>query len=353
MPDTQPGAPFPHGLLRAFLSLGIAAIVITLLILAQSLLVPLAIALGLLVLINAATARIAIGAFIPPYGLRLTITLLVFGLALLLVGLAVGSGISGVVDSVPEYQRALERAASALGEAIGFDIEAAATRAIEGLNVGEALGTVVGIVSDVASPLGFVLVFLFFLILEQSNFARKLRGVAGSREHASDARDVLKEINHQITRYIATKTFLAATIGLAAFVTLTIAEVNGAAFWGFLTFLLDFIPTIGSLGGVLLAVLATLAAHEDPSAALTVGAVLGGLQVIQGNLVEPRLMSRSLNLSPLAVIVALAVWGLIWGPIGLFLGVPLTAALAIIFAAFEETRWVAVLLSDDGRVEGG
>ena len=81
-----------------------------------------------------------------------------------------------------------------------------------------------------------------------------------------------------------------------------------------------------------------------------VAAGLGALQVVVGNVIEPRLMGRSLNLSPLVVIASLATWGSIWGVTGMFLCVPLTAILMIALAEFPRTRPVAVLLSADGRV---
>lgn len=347
----DPGA-FPTFLFKAALVLVALALVFALLVLGQSLIVPLVLALGLLVLINATAERLQPPGHMLPFGLRAGAAVLLYGGVILLVGFAVGQAVAGVVESAPRYQAAFGRASDALMGPLGFDLQAVLREATARADVGALVRMAVSTVTEIAGTLGLVVVFLLFLLLEQRSFPAKLAAMTGSPEHTARAAAIVRRINGQITAYVVTKALLAAVMGLACYLTLSLAGVEHAAFWGFLTFLLDFIPTIGSLGGVLLAVLATLAQFEDPVPALVVGALLTLIQTVQGNIVEPRMMSRSLNLSPLAVILSLAVWGIVWGPIGLFLGVPLTAALAIVFGAFPATRPVAIALSDDGGGAG-
>ncbi len=116
-------------------------------------------------------------------------------------------------------------------------------------------------------------------------------------------------------------------------------------------FILNYIPTVGSTLGAVLPSLQTLVQFGDPTKFLLVLAILGIFpQFMIGNIIEPRFMGRSLNLSPFVIILSLAVWGFIWGVAGLFLAVPLTVIIMIICSHFAPTRWLAILLSRDGQI---
>ena len=96
--------------------------------------------------------------------------------------------------------------------------------------------------------------------------------------------------------------------------------------------------------------LLTLIQFDNLTPFLIVLLVFGSIQVVTANVIEPAIMGRSLNLSPLVVIVSLMVWGTIWGVVGMFLCVPIMVVLLIVLAHFETTRPVAILLSADGRI---
>ena len=113
-------------------------------------------------------------------------------------------------------------------------------------------------------------------------------------------------------------------------------------------FLLAYIPTIGSLLGVVFPALMALLQFGGGSEFLTIAVGLGAAQLVIGNVLEPRMMGKSLNLSSLVVIISLAVWGSIWGVTGMFLSVPITVLLMIVLAEFVN-RPIAILLSADGK----
>jgi AI-2 transport protein TqsA len=124
-----------------------------------------------------------------------------------------------------------------------------------------------------------------------------------------------------------------------------------AEFWALLVFILNYIPTIGSIFATIFPSLLALVQFESlvPFVVLLVGITL--IQQLLGSFIEPNLMGMTLNLSPLVVVVSLIVWGLIWGVVGMFLCVPITVIIVIILANFPATRWVAVLLSKAGRLK--
>jgi predicted PurR-regulated permease PerM len=122
-----------------------------------------------------------------------------------------------------------------------------------------------------------------------------------------------------------------------------------AAFWALLVFILNFIPTIGSIVATILPGLLGLVQFESWKPVII---LLVGITVIQqalGNFIEPNLMGMTLNLSPLVVVMSLILWGMLWGIVGMFLCVPITVILVIILGNFPATRWVAVLLSKEGQ----
>jgi predicted PurR-regulated permease PerM len=126
--------------------------------------------------------------------------------------------------------------------------------------------------------------------------------------------------------------------------------VEFAAFWGFFTFLMSFIPTVGALASMVFPALLALVQFPTLWPFFIVIAGLGSAHMIIGNVIEPHFIGRTLNLSPLAVIFALAIWGAIWGVAGMFLCIPLTVILMIIFAQFARTKPIAIVLSAEGEV---
>jgi predicted PurR-regulated permease PerM len=120
--------------------------------------------------------------------------------------------------------------------------------------------------------------------------------------------------------------------------------------WAVLIAVMNFVPYVGSALGVVFPVLMTIVQFDDLGVVLTMLASLTALQFAIGNFLDPYLMGNSLNLSPFAILVSLAVWSELWGVPGAFLSVPITAILAIVFSEFPGTRPIAVLLSRGGKV---
>jgi predicted PurR-regulated permease PerM len=123
-----------------------------------------------------------------------------------------------------------------------------------------------------------------------------------------------------------------------------------AALWAVLTALLNFVPYVGSFLGVLLPVLMTVVQFEDPGVIFSMLLALTAVQFVIGNFLDPYVMGNSLNLSPFAILISLAIWSELWGIPGAFLAVPITAIMTIVFSEFPGTRPIAVLLSKTGRL---
>lgn len=144
---------------------------------------------------------------------------------------------------------------------------------------------------------------------------------------------------------------MSAIVAAGSWVIMRLIGIDFAEFWAVLIFVFNFIPYVGSFFAVLLPVMLTLLQFGAIGTFLVALVSLTGVQVLVGNFLEPRLMGRSLNLSPIVILLSLAAWSSLWGLVGAFLCVPITVVMLIVFSEFETTRPLAILLSQDGRID--
>ena len=190
---------------------------------------------------------------------------------------------------------------------------------------------------DLSSNAVMVLIFMFFMLLGGSTAAIPRGGV-------------WREIEGKIRGYIVTKTIISFFTGAAFAAVLWVFGVPLSLVFGLLAFLLNFIPNIGPVIASLLP-LPLILLHPDLSAFQMVLVIVlsSGVQVVSGNVIEPKVMGDSFELHPIAILLTLMFWGVIWGIVGMFLAVPMTAAVVILLARFEHTRPIADILA--GRFE--
>ena len=185
-----------------------------------------------------------------------------------------------------------------------------------------------------------ILLTVVFMLLEAGTLPVKLRAIS---RHPERTLPLLHAIGSNINHYLGIKTATSLLTGLSAAGWVALVGVDFPVLWGMVAFLLNYIPTIGSIIAAIPPILLGLVQY-GPSAALWVA--LGYLVInnLIGSFLEPRVMGRGLGLSPLVVFVSMVFWGWVLGPVGMFLSVPLTNAASIALAAHEETRWISVLL---------
>lgn len=184
-----------------------------------------------------------------------------------------------------------------------------------------------------------ILLYVLFILLEASSFPQKFQNAFPDPEVWEQSKVIAANIN----RYMGYKTLISALTGELIWILLAVIGVDFAGTWGVLAFLLNFIPSIGSIIAAIPAIVWALVQLGLPSALLTLLAYLL-VNIAIGNFVDPRLVGRKLGLSTLVVIISLIFWGWVFGPIGMLLSVPLTMIAKIVFASQEKTRWLAVLL---------
>ncbi len=221
-------------------------------------------------------------------------------------------------------------------------------------------GMIANATSRLTGDLVLILVYVAFLFLAQSVWPKKLDRIFPDEDQRERVRGVGQEARKGIEVYLWTQTVISALITALTYVTLLALGVENALFLSALIFILNYIPTIGSIIAALVPPLFALVQPElaewIPGSPPNDQYIFAGLvffsvsfwQFSIGNFVQPRMMSDTLNLSALVVLLSLAVWGAIWGIPGMFLSAPLTVLMMIMFAQAKSTYWLAVLLSANG-----
>lgn len=194
---------------------------------------------------------------------------------------------------------------------------------------------------------GFVvLLFLLFILAGTGTLAPKI-ATAFSSERAETLYGIARNIDTQIKQYLLTKTLVSLLTGAIATVVLLAFGVDFPFLWGFLTFLLNYIPNFGSIIATLFPVGISLLQFDTLFTPLAVLILLISTQSIMGNVFEPRIMASSLNLSPLVVLFSLILWGWLWGIWGMVLAVPITSTLKIISENIAPLHPLAVLMGGE------
>lgn len=219
--------------------------------------------------------------------------------------------------------------------------------------------TAAGFVSGLVGDMLLIMIYVAFLFVSATGFSRKLDRVFVRPSDRMRARAVGDQIRRTMEQYLWVQTALSIISTTLTYITLMILGLDNALFWAFVIFVLNYIPTIGSIIATMLptlfAIVQPLSAWPEwmpDNALLCAMIVFLGVAVWQfviGNFAAPRLTSSSLNLSAIVVLLSLAVWGALWGPVGMFLSAPLTVLVMIVLAQIPGARWIAVLMSADGN----
>ena len=340
--------------ISSFFSLAIITLTIVGLVYGKALLVPFALAVMVWFLLNALAKfieRITFKKWIFPNWLSLSIALLTMLGLLAIVIEMISRNIGEVINTAPIYQKNIEALFKTFLQTFGLSNLPSMMELAKQVDVTSALSKLAGSLTVIAGNTGIILIYVIFLLLEQRSLESKLNSLFKEPDRRKKVYEILTEIQRDIEAYIAIKTLLSVVTGLMSYIILIFLGVDYSEFWAFLIFLLNYIPTVGSLIATIFPALLALIQFESFTYFLVVFISIAVIQFLIGNIIEPRLMGRSLNLSALVVLFSLALWGSIWGVVGMFLCVPITVILMIIFSNFEKTRPIAILLSSNGKID--
>jgi AI-2 transport protein TqsA len=324
--------------------------IIALLKISKTILLPFLIAMFIWSLINAINDALS---FIIPRHPKTSFTISIIGFIGLLwfpYQLSLVT-IPKVIEAAPTYQKNFQQKTLALAELINMEQNDIFNLLYSKINITEIVSQVASLVASFTGNTVVVAIYLIFIFLEQNIFSKKIDFMFKKEITTDLVRNIIHNIYVRIQAYIWVKTFLSTCTSILSYLVFKFIGVDIPEFWAFMIFLLNFIPNIGPIISVGLPTLLTFIQFDTIFPCLMLATLLTIINIIIGNVIEPRMMGQSLNLSPLILLISLVVWGQIWGITGAFLSVPIMVVILIVLSEFESTKPFAVILSEKGIIK--
>jgi len=207
-----------------------------------------------------------------------------------------------------------------------------------------SLTSVSGKALSIVSTASLIYIFVLFLLLERQSLIPKLKVAIPSRKGMRLA-VLFERVNRQISKYLLLKALISLGTGVLFYLASLATGLDFAILWGVLAFVLNFIPSIGSIViTILTIIMALLQFFPNWPNILYVAILMTSIQMVLGNILDPRIQGVQLNLSPFIILVSLSLWGYIWGIAGMFLAVPMTSIIQIACANIKGLKPIAVMV---------
>jgi len=352
-PVTSDSRPLADRAIRSLIAIIATGVVLVALLQGRFFLIPLAIAILLFSLTSAAIdfiSRIRIGSFYLPNWLASVVAVVLIAAGLIaLFGMATAQ-IDSIMVVAPDYADRMQEAVAALFVWLGDDVAQSVLAAFQDINFGAYVRTLAGQAGNLLVATLLVILYVGFLFAERPWFRAKIANLFPERHRAENVDRIVTSIGHSVHHYILVKTVVSAGTAILVYALLSLLSVDFAETLAILSFVLNFIPNIGSIVATLLPAIVALVQFEGWTMPLIVLMSVGGIQFAIGNVIDPMLMGRALHLSSFAIILSLTFWGAIWGVVGMFLAVPIMVIVMIVCSQVPELRPIAILLSRDGRI---
>jgi AI-2 transport protein TqsA len=278
-----------------------------------------------------------------PGALAVVLTLTADILILVAFGFLVGGAVQGFANQIGTYQERLNAVLQSLDnvlQPLGLHISGDALIQFLKENVLSIFKDAVLRGATLLSNIVLIFLTILFVLFEAAGFPAKFEMAMG-RSMGNFGR--MDKIKGDIQQYLLVKTMISLATGLLVGITLALIGLDFPVLWGLLAFLLNYIPSLGSIIAAVPPIFLSIIQFGS-GRVIGVIAVFVVVNVLLGNLVEPHLMGRRLGLSALVVFVSLAFWGWVWGPVGMILSVPLTMIIKIMLENSQNLRWIAVLM---------
>ena len=287
-----------------------------------------------------------------PRWIRGTLALIIVLALIGSVGNLLANNIEQIINQIPKYSKIEDNFLNDLGQRIGLgDLAVNLEKRLEDINITRFLSNILNSLTSTIGNMVMIIIYVVFLLIEEIIFARKIEIISETNQQYDRFHSLLDQINHSVNRYFMMKTLVSISTGVMSYIALLILGVDYPVLWAFIIFLFNYIPYVGSLVATLLPAIFAIFQFNNGLYFLYVFLVVEAIQTLNGNYIEPRIMGKSLNLSPLVVVLSLTIWGAIWGVLGMILSVPIMSVLTIIMAQFPNTKKIAILLSETGNID--
>ncbi len=355
-----------HGMAKTFYGLAVAVLIGFIAYIGRGVLIPFIVAVFLCFLIFTLKENVrripVVGRYMPDW-LGYLFAFLLIGAGLVLFVEIIRSNVETLLEAWPSYEQRLRGLAN---DAISFfrTIDFVPPELLGGVNqiqqsaldlirplLSQAAGSLRSITSNF---LTFITVFLYliFMLIERSRIFKKISLLGSDAGQRAAINETINDIGVMVRQYITVKTMSNLVTASISYIIMLIIGVQFAGFWALLIFVLNYIPIFGAASAITLPVLLSLVQPDGGGVRMAAIAAVSliGAEQIMSNGVEPRIVGRTLNLSPLVVLFSLGVWGSLWGFAGLLLSVPITVSVMIVLSQFRTTRPIAIMMSDNGEI---
>jgi predicted PurR-regulated permease PerM len=330
------------------------AVVLFLLVQARFVLISLATAIILFSLTSDVInfiARQRVGPFRIPSAVASIAAMLLIAAALLTLTSILLAQVNTVLVTTLSYTERAPSAVASMFAWLGADSQLAVFNALQSVDISSYLSSAAGQASGITQATVLVILFVGFLFAERIWFETKLLSLVGDKDQAERVGKIIQSIIHRVNYYLLVKTVISAITGGMTFLLAQAFSLELAVSIGIITFVLNFIPNIGSIVATFLIALVTHVQIGDGTTTLAVFSIAGIIQFVNGSVIDPMLMGRALRLSSFGIILSLAFWGAVWGIPGMFLSVPIMVMLLVVCSHVPNLRPFAVLLSREGLPE--
>lgn len=276
--------------------------------------------------------------------------------ALTVIGAVVGlsimtsNSLADLRENLPTYETNLREMVRKISDMLGMAGPFDLAPLIERIEVTDLALSIAGTAAGFAGELLIVVIYVLFIFAETKLLRPKLAAIAPDPDKLAELTRAAIRIQDEIETYLGVKCVVGFAQAVPTYIVLLVVGIDGAAFWSVVIFLASFVPTIGTLIGIVFPSVLALVQFPTLTPFLIVASVLAAIQILGSNYLEPRMMGSSLNLSPLVILVSIFAGGSIWGITGALVAVPALSVAVIVFSRLPTMRPVAILLSADGRV---
>lgn len=287
-----------------------------------------------------------------PLWLQSAVAFIFINIVLVIVAEMLMASMSVLTKSIDLYQENFNLSIIQLNELFGMDVMSKLLDYVDNMDFSSLVSGTIDYATLLIGDAFLILIYIIFLLVEESVFEMKMVAIHTSISKQEKNRKLFQKMDKNISRYLSLKTLVSLLTGVLSYFALLILGIDAPVFWAMLIFVLNYIPTVGSLIATLFPACFAILQYGELAPFLYVLIFVGLIQVVIGNIIEPKIMGNSLNMSSLVVVLSLTVWGAIWGVMGMILSVPITVMIIIVCEEIPSLRFIAIALSEKGQIQG-
>ena len=287
-----------------------------------------------------------------PRWIRTTIAFLVLFVMIEVITEILISNTEQIINKIPGYHLVEGNYIDELAKSLGIsDLKNLIKQQIGSIDVPGLLTNLLNSFTSMVGDIIMIIIYIIFLLIEESGIQNKMQAIFNTQGEYHNVVMIFKRITKDINKYITLKTLISLLAAVLCYVVMLFFKLDFPFLWAFIIFILNFIPYVGSIISTLLPATYAIFQFSSFMSFVWVFLALESVHIVVGNYIEPKFTGKSLNLSPLVVVISLTFWGFIWGIPGMLLSVPIMSIITIILAQFPNTKFLAVLLSETGDIK--